>query len=144
MPSLFCDGCKVKLPYGRFSPPSGVFLICRDCSLFLNCKRCAVDEQRSNNVVVSNSRATDDTNRRPENVENQSSTASTSEVSQTEFIGRLRNQHSLVVSGLTESGSDENILNFVNKSLLPALSISPHLFAIFALRLGKPRQDGSP
>ncbi len=144
MPSLFCDGCKVKLPYGRFSPPSGVFLICRDCSLFLNCKRRAVDEQRSNNVVVSNSRATDDTYRHSENVENQSPAVFTSEASQTETICRLRNQQSLVASGLAESYGDDDALNLVNQNLLPALSISSQCSAVFLHRLGKPRQDGSP
>ncbi len=70
--------------------------------------------------------------------------ASTNEVSQSEIICRLRNQHTLVASGLVESGSDEDVLNFVNKSLLPALPISPNIFAVFVHHLGKPRQDGSP
>ncbi len=144
MPQLNCDCCKAKLPYSRFFPPSGVFLICQQCRLFLNCKRRAVDEQRSNSDVATNSHTIEDDHLRSGIVENQSPIASTSEVSQTDLIGRLRNQQSLVASGLAESGSDENILNFVNKSLLPALSISPHLFAVFAHRLGKPRQDGSP
>ncbi len=67
-----------------------------------------------------------------------------SHTSQTELIGQLRNQQTLIVSGLAESGSDENILNFVNKNLLPALSISSHLFAVFAHHLSKPCHDGSP
>ncbi len=69
--------------------------------------------------------------------------ASTNEVSQSEIICRLQNQHMLVASGLVESGSDEDVLNFANKSLLPALPICPNIFAVFVHRLGKPCQDGS-
>ncbi len=86
MPVLFCHCCKVKLPYGRFSPPSGVFLICQNCSLLLNCKRRAVNDQHSNSDAVTNSHATDDDYLRPENVENQSPAISTSEACQTETI----------------------------------------------------------
>ncbi len=136
MPQLNCYCCKVKLPYGRFSPPSWVFLICQQCSLFLNCKRRAVNEQRSNSDAATNSRTIEDDHLRSGIVQNQCPIASTSEASQTDLIGRLRNQQTLVTSGLAESGSDENILNFINKSLLPALSISPHLFAVFAHMVG--------
>ncbi len=93
--------------------------------------------------MATNSYAIED-DHRCSGIDNQSPIASTNETGQTELIGRLRNQQTLIVSGLAESGSDESILNFVNKNLLPALSISSHLFAVFVHRLGKPRHDGSP
>ncbi len=154
MPVLYCDCCKAKLPFARFSLPSGVFPICRECKQFLISNRRAIDEERSiiDTATASNSCAKGDfcseirnDDRRPfQNHVNPLQVASTNEVSHSEIICRLRNQHMLVASGLAESGSDEDVLNFVNKRLLPVLSISPHLFAVFAHRLGKPRQDGSP
>ncbi len=61
-------------------------------------------------------------------------TASTSEDtpdSHSETVCQLRNQQSLVASGLAESDSDEDISSLVNQMLLLALSISSHLFAVF-------------
>ncbi len=152
MPVVFCDICKKKLPDCRFQLPSGVFLICQECRLRVSNQR-AFDDQCPKNdwnlPRVSNQCAFDD--RRPENDWNLLRIASSEESysenvedGYSETICRLHNQQSLIVSGLAESETDEDVLKLVNLTLFPALSIPAHFSADFVHHLGKQRQDGSP
>ncbi len=149
MPDLACSGCGLSLLNSGSPLPAGVFLLCIKC-------KSAFDELKSRDaegeaVSGKGSRmGTIDVNQLEEVVKHicdqklPELLALVCEATCSEANFCQKNQKSLIIAGLLESETDEDMLAFLNQLLLPALSVPSNFEVIYFHRLGQIRADHLP